>query len=86
MQLTIRMPDEYKTRIEELASRTGLKKSDIARMAIMKYIEEYFEGQGQVDRPYEKAKDLIGVAESGITDLGTNHRRHLLSRIRHIPS
>ncbi len=81
MQLTIRMSDEYKARIEELALRTGLKKSDIAILAVKKYVEEYFD-QDQDGHPYEKAQDLIGVASSGIPDLGTNHRRHLLNRIR----
>ena len=34
MQLTIRMPDEFLPKLEEIAQKTGLKKSDITRMAI----------------------------------------------------
>jgi hypothetical protein len=82
MQMTIRMPEEYKARIEELSSRTGLKKSDIARLAIKKYLEDFFDALDQEDRPFDRCKDLIGVVGSGIPDLGTNHRRHLLSRIQ----
>jgi predicted DNA-binding protein len=40
-QLTIRMPDEDLSRIEKIAKSTGLKKSDITRMAIKKFVEEY---------------------------------------------
>jgi antitoxin ParD1/3/4 len=34
-------------------------------------------------RPADLARDLIGSVESGISDLGQNHRQHLLNRLRH---
>ena len=34
MQFTVRMPDEYKRKIDILAEKMGLKRSDIARMAL----------------------------------------------------
>jgi len=40
-QLTIRMPEEYFYKIELIAKSSGLKKSDITRMAIRKFLEEY---------------------------------------------
>ena len=40
-QLTIRMPEEYFSKIEQIAKSIGLKKSDVTRMAIRKFIEEY---------------------------------------------
>ena len=40
MQLTIRMPDEYGEKIAALARKMGLKKSDIARLALKQFIEE----------------------------------------------
>ena len=49
-------------------------------MAIRKFIEEY--DDDKEIRPYEKVKHLIGKAESGISDLGTNHRKHLIDRIK----
>ena len=82
MQLTIRMPDEHLLKIEKLAKQMGLKKSDVARMAIKKYISEN-EIREDVS-PYEKAKHLLGIAESGVTDLGQNHRRHLIKKIKAI--
>lgn len=81
MQMTIRIPDEYKSRIEEVSGKTGLRKSDIARMAIKKFLED-FDTQAKEDSPSSKAQDLIGVVNSGIRDLGTNHRQHLLKLMR----
>jgi len=80
MQLTIRMPDEHLFKIEKLAKQMGLKKSDIARMAIKKYISDN-EIREEVS-PYERAKHLLGIAESGVTDLGQNHRKHLIKKIK----
>ena len=79
-QITIRMPEAYLAGIERIAAQTGLKKSDITRMAIKKYIDEY-----TIDNRishYEKAKDLIGIVASGISDLGTNHREYLIQKIK----
>ncbi|MFP4195059.1 MAG: hypothetical protein ACLFRO_08970 [Desulfobacterales bacterium] len=81
MQMTIRMPDEYKSRIDEIINKTGLKKSDIARMAIKNFLDG-FEAREQGKSPAVEVKDLIGVVDSGIPDLGTNHRRHLLDKIK----
>ena len=79
-QLTIRVPEEYFSKIEQIASSSGLKKSDITRMAIRKFIDEY-NGNENADL-YSKAKHLIGVVESGVSDLGLNHRDHLLKKIK----
>jgi predicted transcriptional regulator len=80
MQLTIRMPEEYKERIEILAERMGLKKSDIARLALKEFIEENTATDGQ--SPYDKVKHLLGTAESGIKDLGQRHREYLIKKIQ----
>jgi predicted DNA-binding protein len=83
-QLTIRLPAEYLDRIEQIAKSTGLKKSDIARIAIKKFVEEYG-GDEQVDH-FSAAKNLIGVVQSGIPDLGQNHRKYLISKIKAVKS
>ena len=80
MQITIRMPDDHYYKIEMIAQKLGLKKSDITRIALKKYLEE-FEIKEEAS-PYEKAKHLIGVAESGIADLGQNHRKYVIDRIK----
>ena len=81
MQLTIRVPDEQMVRIEQIAMQMGLKKSDVTRMAINKFIED-FGGEVSESKPYHRVKHLLGVAESGITDLGQRHREHLTRKIK----
>ena len=78
MQMTIRIPKEYMTQVQDISLRTGLKKSDIARLAIKEFLDRFDVAQGQEDKPINKASDLIGVVSSGIPDLGRNHRRHIL--------
>jgi hypothetical protein len=79
MQLTIRLPDEYGLHIERLVREMGLKKSDVARLAIKEFIASH---PSKSEYPFSKVKSLIGVAESGISDLGQNHRKYLVERIR----
>lgn len=79
MQLTIRMPDEQMLRIENIANKMGLKKSDITRMALKNFIEEYSDS---TVKPFVKVKHLLGVVESGVPDLGQRHRNHLIKKIK----
>ena len=79
-QLTIRMPEEYLSKIEIIAKSSGLKKSDVTRMAIKKFLEEY--GNEEDMDVYSKARSLIGVVESGVSDLGRNHRKYLIKKIK----
>ena len=79
-QLTIRIPEEYFSKIEQIAKSSGLKKSDVSRMAIKKFLKEYSNEEGE--DPYSKAKRLIGVVESGISDLGQNHRDYVIKKIK----
>ena len=80
MQLTIRMPDEYKKKIEILSNNMGLKRSDIARLALRKFIDEHLIQDEET--PYKKVKHLLGKTESGIKDLGQNHRKYLIEKIK----
>ncbi len=79
MQLTIRMPDEQMSRIEQIAKKMGLKKSDVTRMAIKKFVDEYHDSTVE---PFAKIKHLLGVVESGVPDLGQRHRNHLIKKIK----
>ena len=79
MQLTIRMPEEQMTKIEHIAKEMGLKKADVTRMAIKSCIEKYSDS---AEKPFDKVKHLIGVAESGVPDLGQRHRKHLIRKIK----
>jgi hypothetical protein len=74
------MPDEYGEKIAILAEKMGLKKSDIARIALKKFVEENLgDNQGT---PFQKIGHLLGSAESGIKDLGQRHREYLSKKIR----
>ena len=79
-QLTIRISEEHFSKMEQIAKSCGLKKSDISRMAIQKFLKEY-SNEEEADL-YSKAKPLIGVVESGISDLGQNHREYLIKKIK----
>ena len=78
MQLTIRMPDDQMSKIEHIAKIMGLKKSDVTRMAIKKFVEEY----SDTAKPFAKVKHLLGIVESGVTDLGQHHREYLIKKIK----
>jgi hypothetical protein len=79
-QLTVRVPKDLDRSISSLCQRLGLRRSDIVRMALQKFVEEF--DNGQQNRPYERVKRLIGSVESGIPDLGSEHRKHVLKRIK----
>jgi metal-responsive CopG/Arc/MetJ family transcriptional regulator len=79
-QLTVRLPEDLDRELANYAKRLRLKRSDIVRMAL-----ERFFGEPQVREersPYGRVKHLLGSIESGIPDLGSRHREHLLKRIR----
>lgn len=79
-QLTVRLPQDLNDGITDIARKMRLKRSDIVRVAIEKFIEE-FEGKEE-DRPYERVRKLIGRIETGISDLGERHREYLVERIK----
>jgi len=80
MQLTIRIPDEYSLRIEKLTEKMGLKKSDIARLALKQFLDE--NSIEDKEKPFDKIKHLLGTAESKIDDLGQRHRDYLIQKIK----
>jgi antitoxin component of RelBE/YafQ-DinJ toxin-antitoxin module len=80
MQFTVRLPDDYKGKVATAAKRMGLKKSDIARLALKQFLDEHFSKDSRT--PFEKVKHLLGSTESGIKDLGQEHRRYLVAKIR----
>ena len=80
MRFTIRVPDEYVKRIAVLAKKMGLKKSDIARLALKQFLEQNLTEEQST--PYEKVQPLLGSVESGIKDLGQRHRDYLIQRFK----
>jgi len=79
-QLTVRLAEDLDQEITKTAKRLRLKRSDIVRMALEQYLREPHVQEERT--PYGKVKHLVGSIKSGIPDLGTSHRDHLVKRIR----
>jgi metal-responsive CopG/Arc/MetJ family transcriptional regulator len=79
-QLTVRLPEDLNAKVSTAARRLRLKRSDVVRLALQKFLDEL---PGETGRtPYDRVKHLLGSVESGVSDLGTNHRHHLVERFR----
>ncbi len=79
-QLSVRLSNGLDKEISNLARRLRLKRSDIVRIALEKFLDE-FQGKEE-NKPYEKVKNLIGSVSSGISDLGEAHRKYLLKQFK----
>lgn len=79
-QLTVRLPEDINRELAEYARRMRLKRSDIVRMALERFFSEPQVREGQ--SPYGRVKHLVGSLQSGISDLGSRHRAHLIRRIK----
>ena len=77
-QLTVRLPEKLERKLAQSAKRLGIRRSDLVRMAL----EQFLEQDSDDSEPYEKVKHLIGSYESGLPDLGTEHRKHLIKRFK----
>jgi hypothetical protein len=80
MQLTVRIGDEYEPLLTRLAKETGLKRSDIVRQALKHFLEEHESTPSA--HPFNRVGHLLGLVESGVKDLGANHREHLIRKIK----
>lgn len=80
-QLTVRITDALADRLDQAAREMRRKRSEVVRLALEEFLEE--PDTGKNPRPIDLARDLIGSVETGIPDLGQNHRQHLLNRLRH---
>ncbi len=79
-QLTIRLPDDLEEDLSALTKRLRLKRSDIVRMALQRFIGEFKTAKETI--PYERVADIIGTVSSGIPDLGEAHRKYLIRKIK----
>lgn len=76
-QLTLRLPGALASKLDRSAKRLKRKRSDVVRLAL----EQFLDTEPDT-RPIERVRDLLGRVESGIPDLGQNHREHLIRRLR----
>ena len=75
MQLTVRMPDEYAEKLDVLSKTMGLRRSDVIRLAVKRFLDE--DSKGTEPSPFQKVKRILGVGQSGMKDLGQRHRHYL---------
>jgi metal-responsive CopG/Arc/MetJ family transcriptional regulator len=80
MQLTVRVSEEYTQKLKLLSKRMGLKRSDVVRLALKQFLDE--NSGDTYQPPFQKVKSMLGVAESGIKDLGQRHRHYLIQKMR----
>jgi predicted transcriptional regulator len=78
-QLTVRLPLHLDRKVTRLAKRLRLKRSDVVRLALEQFLGDAVREE---QRPYSRVKDLLGSIDTGIPDLGTDHRKHLLQRLK----
>jgi metal-responsive CopG/Arc/MetJ family transcriptional regulator len=79
-QLTIRLPDDLGEDLIVLTKRLRLKRSDIVRIALEKFVGE-FKGDDET-KPYDRVANILGIISSGIPDLGEAHLKYLLKKIK----
>lgn len=79
-QLTIRLPESLHERLARVAKTLGRKRSDVARMAIQRFLEDTERASRR--NPYEQVRDLLGALDSGVSDLGSRHRDYIVSYLR----
>ena len=77
-QLTIRLPEDLEMDVTGLARRLHLKRSDIVRIALERFVQS--ETEHADDRPFDWVQHLLASLENGIVDLGSSHREHLAKR------
>ena len=80
-QLTVRLPDDLEKDIAMLANKLRLKRADIVRMALERFVQQT--AGEEESNPYDRVKSLLGSVSSGISDLGESHRKHLLKKFKH---
>lgn len=79
-QLTVRLPGKLAGRLDRVARDTRRKRSEVVRLALEEYLGD---GSSRASlRPVEKVRDLLGSYESGLPDLGSRHRDHLIERLK----
>jgi metal-responsive CopG/Arc/MetJ family transcriptional regulator len=77
-QITFRLPKRLAASLDRIASQRGVQRSDLLREAAEKVVAE----DERRASHFENVKDLIGSIHSGISDLGSEHRRHLKQAFR----
>lgn len=76
-KINVRWSADLGQRLNALAGKLRLSRSQVVRLALEKFVKE-----GKEERPYEKVKHLMGAIDSGLPDLGIAHHEHLRIKLR----
>lgn len=79
-QISLRVPETLFRRLDRLARKNGIRRSELIRRALAAYLQS-MEG-GWSDYPYERVRHLAGSVSGGPPDLGERHREYLKELFR----
>jgi metal-responsive CopG/Arc/MetJ family transcriptional regulator len=78
-QLTVRLPEDLSSALEQAAQHSGRRTSEIVRAALREYLQL---APGRSRRPAERVRGLIGTLDSGLPDLADRHRAYVLESLK----
>ena len=78
-QIVVRMTADLAEEESRYAKRAGRRRSDIVREALQAYLRPERRPE---PRAAERVEHLLGSVASGMPDLASNHRRHILESLR----
>ncbi|MFQ5547107.1 MAG: CopG family transcriptional regulator [Gammaproteobacteria bacterium] len=77
-QLTVRIPKDLRDALDRASRDSGLRNSEIVRLALQRHLKV---SGGRHKRPAERVRGLLGGLESGVPDLGENHRAYVIESL-----
>jgi metal-responsive CopG/Arc/MetJ family transcriptional regulator len=75
IRMQITLPEEMANQLKAVANQDGISVSELIRRAIDRYLSR--SSSIVSDEKREKALSVIGIGNSGLDDLGTNHNEYL---------
>lgn len=72
-QVSVRLPEDLRRELDAVARARGVRRSRVLREALRLYLRG---APGQAS-PYQRVRELAGVAYGGPDDLGAAHRDYL---------
>lgn len=74
-QITVRLPEHLESRLGAFARERGIARSEVVREALRSYLEG--PARPTAARPYDRIRELSGIAHGGPSDLAPRHREYL---------
>ena len=71
--VSVRVPEEMETKIVHYSEVLNITRSELVKRALYNYLDVLEHSVSS----YDLGKDLFGIADSGVTDLGSNRKKYL---------